>query len=116
MVVYMSQIKFKSKCTNSIQDYLYSAFYNTIVAKQIYRKLSFHNIFRFITYGNIWLILYIVWGSASPLGKNETYSYHPGHNINQTCDYNTTNTVVLLPCFCEKQYSLVISPDLLRAL
>ncbi len=26
---------------NSIQDYLYSAFYDTIVAKQLYRKLSF---------------------------------------------------------------------------
>ncbi len=29
---------------NSIQDYLYSAFYDTIVAKQLYRKLSFYNI------------------------------------------------------------------------
>ncbi len=29
---------------NSIQVYLYSAFYDTIVAKQIYRKLSFYNI------------------------------------------------------------------------
>ncbi len=26
---------------NSIQDYLYSAFYDTIVAKQLHRKLSF---------------------------------------------------------------------------
>ncbi len=26
---------------NSIQDYLYGAFYNTIVAKQLQRKLSF---------------------------------------------------------------------------
>ncbi len=30
---------------NSIQVYLYSAFYDTIVAKQLYRKLSFYNIF-----------------------------------------------------------------------
>ncbi len=28
---------------NSIQDYLYSAFYNSIFAKQLYRKLSFYN-------------------------------------------------------------------------
>ncbi len=27
--------------TDSIQDYLYSAFYDTIVAKQLLRKLSF---------------------------------------------------------------------------
>ncbi len=26
---------------NSIQDYLYSAFYDTIVAKQLHRKFSF---------------------------------------------------------------------------
>ncbi len=30
---------------NSIQVYLYSAYYDTIVAKQLYRKLSFYNIF-----------------------------------------------------------------------
>ncbi len=30
---------------NSIQVYLYSAFYDTIVTRQLYRKLSFHNIF-----------------------------------------------------------------------
>ncbi len=30
--------------TNSIQVSLYSAFYDTIVAKQVYRKLSFYNI------------------------------------------------------------------------
>ncbi len=30
---------------SSIQDYLYSAFYDTIVAKQLYRKLSFCNRF-----------------------------------------------------------------------
>ncbi len=28
----------------SFQGYLYSAFYDTIIAKQLYRKLSFHNI------------------------------------------------------------------------
>ncbi len=44
---------------NSIQDYLYSAFYNTIISKQLYRKLSFHDIFRYyrnltyLTYGKI---------------------------------------------------------------
>ncbi len=27
---------------NSIHDYLYSAFYDTIVAKQLYRKLRFY--------------------------------------------------------------------------
>ncbi len=52
---------------NSIQDYLYSAFYDTIIAKQLYRKLCFYNIFIYrrnliyLTYGNIWLILYIIW-------------------------------------------------------
>ncbi len=45
---------------NSIQVYLYSAFYDTIVAKQLYRKLSFYNIFIYcrnlicLTYGEIW--------------------------------------------------------------
>ncbi len=44
---------------NSIQDYLYCAFYDTIVAKQLYRKLSFYNIFiycrnlMYLTYGKI---------------------------------------------------------------
>ncbi len=39
MVVYATtNIQF-----NSIQDYLYSAFYETIVAKQLYRKFSFYN-------------------------------------------------------------------------
>ncbi len=51
---------------NSIHDYLYRAFYDTIVAKQLYRKLRFHNIF--IYYRNIFtswqnlVILYIVRG------------------------------------------------------
>ncbi len=36
---------------NSTQDYLYSAFYGTIVAKQLYRKLSFYN--RFIYCRNL---------------------------------------------------------------
>ncbi len=50
----------------SIQDYLYSAFHDTIVAKQLYRKLSFYNRFVYcrnliyLTNGKIWLILYIV--------------------------------------------------------
>ncbi len=45
---------------NSIQVSLYSAFYDTIVAKQLYRKLSFCNIFIYcwnliyLTYGKIW--------------------------------------------------------------
>ncbi len=48
----------------SIQVYLYSAFYNTIVAKPLYRKLSLYNRFiycRNLIYfnnGTIWLILY----------------------------------------------------------
>ncbi len=51
--------------------YLYSAFYDTIVAKQLYRKLSFYNIFIYcrniiyLTYGNIWLIQYNRWWLAS---------------------------------------------------
>ncbi len=51
---------------NSIQDYLYIAFYDTIVAKQLYRKFSFYNRFIYyrnliyITYGKIWLIPYTV--------------------------------------------------------
>ncbi len=35
----------------SIQYYLYSAFHDTIVAKQLYRKLSFYN--RFIYFRNL---------------------------------------------------------------
>ncbi len=52
----------------SIQDYLYRAFHETIIAKQLYRKLSFYNRFIYyrnliyLTYGKIWLILYILWG------------------------------------------------------
>ncbi len=42
--------------TFSIQVYLYSAFYDTIVAKQLYRNLSFHNIFILHIF-NLWLIL-----------------------------------------------------------
>jgi len=48
---------------NSIQDYLYSAFHDTIVAKQLYRKLSFYNRFIYcrnliyLTSDKIWLIL-----------------------------------------------------------
>ncbi len=55
----------------SIQNYLYSAFYDTIVAKQLYRKLRFYNRFidcRNLIYlpcGKIWLILYTVWWLAS---------------------------------------------------
>ncbi len=49
-----------SKTFNSIQVYLYSAFYDTIVAKQLYRKLSFYNMFIYcrnlicLTYDEIW--------------------------------------------------------------
>ncbi len=48
-------------------DYLYSIFYDTIVAKQLYRKLSFYNRFIYcrnliyLTYNNIWLILSEGW-------------------------------------------------------
>ncbi len=53
-----------SNSFNSIQDYLYSAFYDTNVANQLYRKLRFYN--RFIYCRNlIYLILYTVWGLAS---------------------------------------------------
>ncbi len=50
----------------SIQDYLYSAFYDIIDAKQLYRKLRFYNRFIYyrnliyLTNGKIWLILYIL--------------------------------------------------------
>ncbi len=40
---------------NSIQDYLYSAFYDTVVTKQLYRELSFYN--RFISLVLVWLHL-----------------------------------------------------------
>ncbi len=42
--IFMKQLYFPSCFRyqfNSIQDYLYSAFYDTIVAKQLHRKLSF---------------------------------------------------------------------------
>ncbi len=51
---------------NSIEDYLYSALYDTIVAKQLYRKLSIYNRFIYcrnliyLTYGKMWLIVYTV--------------------------------------------------------
>ncbi len=38
---------------HSIQKYLYSAFHETIVAKQIYKKLSFYNRF-FVSLHRIW--------------------------------------------------------------
>ncbi len=56
---------------NSIQDNLYSAFYDIIVAKQLCRKWSFYNRFIYcrnliyLIYGKIWFILYAVWGLAS---------------------------------------------------
>ncbi len=59
---------FKTTWINSIQVYLYSAFYDTIVAKQLYTKLCFHNTFiycrnlKYWTYGKICLIQCIVWG------------------------------------------------------
>ncbi len=62
---------FKSLFEYSFQDNLYSAFYDTIVAKQLYMKWSYYNIFIYcrnliyLTYGKLWLILYIVWGWAS---------------------------------------------------
>ncbi len=58
---------------DSIQDYLYSAFHDKIVAKQLYRKLSFYNRFMYcrnLIYLTYWkkkkkIILYTVWGLAS---------------------------------------------------
>jgi len=53
---------------NWIQYYLYSAFYDTIVAKQLYRKSSFHYIFiycRNVIYLTCGKNLYTVWGLAS---------------------------------------------------
>ncbi len=46
-----------SHVAHSIQDYLYSAFYDTIIAKQLYRKLSFYN--RFIYCRNL---IYLTYG------------------------------------------------------
>ncbi len=53
---------------NKIQDYLHRVFYDTIVAKQLYKKLHFYNRFIYcrsliyLTYGKMRLNLYIVWG------------------------------------------------------
>ncbi len=61
LVAVLSKVYF-----NSIQDYLHSAFYDTIVAKQLYRKLRFYNRFIYcrnviyLPYGKIWLIVYTV--------------------------------------------------------
>ncbi len=70
---------------NSIQDYLYSAFHETIAAKQLYRKFSFYNRFIYcrnliyLTYGKIWLILYILWGvgitSSQVFGHLRSFSW-----------------------------------------
>ncbi len=66
---------------NSIQDYLYSAFHDTIVATQLYRKLSFYN--RFIYFWNL-IYLSILHGHmilqkslsyADLLLKNISYYY-----------------------------------------
>ncbi len=46
-------LKFYNVCVyifNSVQVSLYSAFYDTIVAKQLHRKLSFHNIYIYTVY------------------------------------------------------------------
>ncbi len=70
---------------NSIQDYFYSAFYDTTVAKQLHRKLSFNNRFIYCrsliysTYGKIWLILYAVWGLAFSEGVVIVSSQVFGH-------------------------------------
>ncbi len=53
---------------NSIQDYLYSAFYDTGVAKQLYRKLRFWN--RFIYCRNV---IYLTYGKISTWSHNNTY-------------------------------------------
>ncbi len=75
---------------NSIQDYLYNAcfvnaFHETIVVKQLYRKLSLYNrcIYCrnviYLNYGKIWLILYILWGLASSEGFGIISSQVFGH-------------------------------------
>ncbi len=66
-ILWIIQKTKRKKMKKSIQDYLYSVFHDTLVTK-LYRKLSFYNRFiycrnlLYLTYGNIWLILYIVWG------------------------------------------------------
>ncbi len=48
---------------NSIQDYLYSAFYDTIVAKNLVFIIDWYIAeYIYLTCGRIRLILYIVWG------------------------------------------------------
>ncbi len=50
---------------SSMQDYFYSAFHDTIVAKQLYRTLRFYNrfiycrILIYLTYDKMWFILLI---------------------------------------------------------
>ncbi len=55
-------------------------FYDKIVANQLYMKLSFYNRFIYcrnliyLTYGKMWLILYIVWGLASSEFLNNNWT------------------------------------------
>ncbi len=64
---------FSAHSGNSIQDHLYCTFYETIVAKQLYRKLSFNNLFIYcrnliyLTYGKMWLFLCRVGFLCDPL-------------------------------------------------
>ncbi len=63
--LHLIQHSFFSSISYSIQDYLCSASHDTIIAKQLYGKFNrfiYCRNFRYLTYGKIWLILYIVWG------------------------------------------------------
>ncbi len=53
---------YKELYTYLIQDYLYSVFYKTISAKRFYNRFIYCSNLIYLTYGIIWLILYIVWG------------------------------------------------------
>ncbi len=63
------RVKYLWSIFNSIQfKIICSAFHETIIAKQLYRKLRFYNRFIYcknliyLTYDKMWIILYIVWG------------------------------------------------------
>ncbi len=76
----------------SIQDYLYRTFHDTIVAKQLYRKLSLYSRFIYcrnliyLMYGKMWLILYTVRGvgivSSQVFGHLRSFIY--GLDLNLT--------------------------------
>ncbi len=53
---------------NSIQDYLYSIFYDTNRSKAVLQEIKFLQYILILTCDKIWLILYTAWGLASSEG------------------------------------------------